>query len=584
MQDTADVRVARLEGFNWRGSTLPLPSAFSLLAVPARLGGWDRSQLGALLRRQLTAASPPYLGWSSLAVASTLGHVSRVFNRRRESVRLGAELMRWWPQALRPLQLRHEDPTLFERLRFCRACLLRGDHSPVFQLPWWSGCPVHDEPLCEGCPRCRALIPAGLPHANPAGWLQCPDCHTELSDRALLVHLHGAPSRQNDRLWWQVLAAYRRWLAATHAVAWTLPWNVQGEGAFEEVASLTVRHLVKHVAPEAVLKRHLPTTTLTSMSARAWSRTFVEHPTVPSVRELGFNSPQAMINAGREFYCALPITETCRRALAKAERHLRRQLRVPLIGHGSPRAPPDVVLYDWRGPRTLAVLGFRLLTGLAQIDRVQGVAYLDLRAAELLLEVPLRMAHITLAQWTGVDLRDLRAWPRDMTNLLVDPRWMLRTPRAACEVRREPQPRGALGWLYERMILEAWQDLALECFWRARPGRVLAWTVCSPMYIRSLRERNVYVPLEVRLDGTRVVNELAHPLLERARIDRGRPRGWAMAIMQVPDGAADTYIALIGRSAPRPFAPRYAPSFKAHWAWPHEMASDDASRTYSTTP
>ncbi|TXI48882.1 MAG: hypothetical protein E6Q50_09310 [Lysobacter sp.] len=454
----------------------------------------------------------------------------------------------------------------------------------MFQLPWWTGCPVHDEPLCEGCPRCRALIPAGLPHANPARWLQCPHCHAELSDRALLAHLHAAPSRQNDGRWWQVLAAYRRWLAATHAVAWTLPWSVQGDGAFEEAAFLAVRHLVKCVAPPAALTRHLPTTTLTSASARAWSRTFVEHPTVPSVRELGFTSPQAMINAGRNFYGALPITETCRRALAKAERHLRRQLRVPLIGRGSPRALPDAVLYDWRGPRTLAVLAFRLLTGLAQTDRVQGVAYLDLRAVELLLETPVRMAQIALAPWTGVDLQDLRAWPQDMTMLLVEPRWMLRARCTAPEVRREPQPRCALGWLYERMILEAWQDLALECFSRARPGGVLACTLGSTLRIRSPRERNVYVPLKATLDATAVANELAHPLLERASADRGRPRGWAMAIMQVPGGSPDTYIALLGRSAPRPFAPRCAPSFKAHWTWPDEMAPEDASPTYSATP
>ena len=240
---------ARPEGFNWRGSTLPLPSAFSLLAVPARLGVWDQAQLGALLGRRLTAASPPYLGWRALAAHGTLERLSSSLNRRPESVRLGAELVRWWPPALRPLQSHFNDPMTFERLRFCRACLLRGDHSPVFQLPWWTGCPVHEEPLYEGCPDCHAPIPAGLPHAVPSRWLQCPHCRADLSDSALLAHLHAAPSRQNDGRWWQVLAGYRRWLAATQAVEWMLPWKVEGDGSFDEVAFLAVRHLVKCVAP-----------------------------------------------------------------------------------------------------------------------------------------------------------------------------------------------------------------------------------------------------------------------------------------------------------------------------------------------
>lgn len=583
MRETADVPAERLEGLNWRGSTLPLPSAFSLLAVPARLGAWDRTQLGALLQRQLTAASPPYLGWAALAEIGTLSRVSCALNRRPESVRLSAELVRWWPPALRTLRSRLDDPTTFERLRFCRPCLRRGDHSPLFQLPWWSGCPVHDEPLCEDCPQCHTPIPAGLPHADPARWLVCPHCHAELSDRALLAHLHAAPTRLHDDRWWLVLAAYRRWLAATHAAGWALPWSVQGEGSFSDVAHLAVRHLVRRIAPPAELTRHLPVTTLTSAGARAWSRTFIETPTAPSVRELGFASPQAMINAGRRFYGALPITETCRRALNTAERHLRRQLRVPLIGDRSPRGVPGAKLYDWRGPRTLSVLAFRLLTGLAQTDRVQGVAYLDFRAVQLLLETPAWMARNLLASWTGVDLHDLHAWPKDLTTLLVEQKWMLRKRGPAPGVRRHPQPRNAFSWLYERMILEAWQDLALECFSRARPDGVLAWTIAPAPLVRSPREQNFYVPLKAPIDADAVVSELAHPLLEHARADRCRPRGWATAIMRAPGKGPETYIALLGRAAALPFAPRCEPSFNAHWTWPEEMAPGDAPPELSAT-
>lgn len=573
----------RLGGLNWCASTLPLPSAFSLLAGPARQGGWDRAQLGVLLERRLTVASPPFLGWEALVRDGTLERVSRALNSRPESIRLGAQLAQWWPPALRPL-LRSQDPTTFDRLRFCRMCLLRGDHSPLFQLPWWTGCPVHDEPLCDGCPRCHAPIPAGLPHERPSQWLVCPRCAAELSDRALLAHLHATPGRQNDALWWSVLAAYRRWLRATETVRWALPCNAQGEGSFADVAHLAVRHLVATMPVPAELVRHLPTMTLTSANARAWSRTFAEGTTLPSVKELGFASPQAMRKAGRRFYGALPIPEACRHTLATAQRRLRRKLRISLIGHGSPRAPPDAVFYNWRGRRPPAVQAFRLLTGLAATDCVDGVAYLDFRSVELLLEPPVWMAQGLLARWTGVNLREGRVWPEDRTILLSWPDWIVRAHPSKPVLRHERQPRGALAWLYERMILEAWQDLALECFSRAKPDGVLAWASGPMLGARSLRERDVFVPIYAKIDAQAVLNdELTHPLLVHGRADRRRPRGWAVAIMQVAGDGPETYIAMLGRAAPQPFMPPSLPSFEAHWTWPEEMTSEDVKSKSQAT-
>ena len=104
-----------------------------------------------------------------------------------------------------------------------------------------------------------------------------------------------------------------------------------------------------------------------------------------------------------------------------------------------------------------------------------------------------------------MDLHDLHAWPKDLTTLLVEQKWMLRKRGPAPGVRRHPQPRNAFSWLYERMILEAWQDLALECFSRARPDGVLAWTIAPAPLVRSPREQNFYVPLKAPIDADAVV-------------------------------------------------------------------------------
>lgn len=551
---------------------MPFPSAFSLLAVPARLGGWDRIKLGELLQRPLTIRTPPYLGWSVLANPHTIYSISKALKRRPELVRLGAEVRRWWPTALQALLTHGSDPTTFDRLRFCRMCLLHGDHSPLFQLPWWDGCPVHDEPLCEGCPTCQAPIPAGLPHENPARWLVCSNCGKELSDRALLAHLHpGSERSHSNSTWNRVVAAYQRWLRATDPVRWALPWDVQGEGTFPDVAHLAVRHLLQSAPAPSELTRHLPCMTLTSANARAWSRTFVERLSPPTVHELGFTSPEAMLKAGRRFYAALPISEICHRSLVTAHRRMRRQLKIPLIGHGSPNAIPDSVIYDWRGPRPLPVIAFRLLTGLAAFNRVEGIAYLDFRAVLLLRQQPVIMAQDILARWTGVELRKLRSWPRDLNTLLVEPSLMVGTQtNVASQPRGEPQPRGALGWLYERVIFEVWHDLALECFSRAQPGGILAWKVGSNVDRRQLMAS----PIDARIDAKAVVEELSHPLLVRARTSRLRPRGWAVAIMQVPGNGPEAYVALLGRATAWPFEAPARSTFEALWTWPEEMAPE----------
>ena len=65
-------------------------------------------------------------------------------------------------------------------LRFCRACMLAGYHSALFQVLAVVRCPVHNEPLCETCPHCDQLIVLTLRHTRDYPFL-CPHCDQPLS-------------------------------------------------------------------------------------------------------------------------------------------------------------------------------------------------------------------------------------------------------------------------------------------------------------------------------------------------------------------------------------------------------------------
>lgn len=570
----------------WPRSTVPMPSAFALLAVPAHLGRWERRDLVAVLGQSIHAHGPPYLGWGTLSHPTAMANVCRLQQQREAVVRYAADLWRWWPPSLRKL-LQGRDPTTYSRLRFCESCLSRGDHSPLFQLPWWDNCPVHAGPLCESCPDCDTPIPAGLPSATPALWLTCGHCGHELCDRAFLAHLHEEPSRRNNDRWWQVIGAYRRWLDATRKVQFAQGWMVHGDGTgtLENVATVAVRHLLTLVPASAPLQPHLLTLPCTARTeAGVWSRKFIERLQLPRVKSLGFSSRLQMQHACRHFYGALPITEECRRILAACHRHLRRQIKVRVVGWGAPNALPDTLQYVWKGPRPWPVLGFRLLTDLAQTDRVEGVAYLDFRAVALLLEPPVYLAQRVLARLTGLDLEDLRTWPKDMLRLVSDPAWVVRTNRKVPPSDLRPRPLQALSWLYDRLMVESWRDIANECFSRARPGGVMAWDIqyaiepilCPPgrLFFRAR-------PLCVGGDA----NQAEHPLLLHARTVQSWPRTWAAAVLRTSTNRdKETYTALWGRAVQEPFAPVQETSFRAQWIWPEELPpgdvrGDDAAST-----
>ena len=563
----------------WPGSTLPMPSAFALLAVPARMGVWGRQDLAALLAHKHSVHSPPYLGWRAISQRPAITNLAICLNQRRGVVRMAADLWRWWPPCLRAL-LGHRDPTTYGRLRFCEACIRRGDHSPLFQLPWWRGCPVHAGELRKGCPECGAAIPAGFRPATPSSWLTCTKCGHDLCDQALLAHLHDEPSRQKNNLWWHVIGAYRGWLSATQQANWALEWQVQGDdtGTFENLAELAVRHLLTRVPATGLLKPHLDSPLHEGASVKGvWSRSFVEHLQPPQVKTLGFASHQQMRLNCRHYYGALPINEGCRRVLAACHRHLLRRLKIRVLGPGAPNGCQGAIIYCWQGPRPLPVVAFRLLTDLVHADRVGGVAYLDFRAVGLLLEPPVYLAQRILALWTGEDLEDLRSWPRDLQRLVFNPGWLARTHPKASTRDREPVPMQSLNWLYDRLIVESWRDVANECFSRARPDGVIAWAALNAVDPRfPPPERLVFhtEPLHVVAD----TSEAHHPLLVHARQVQMQPRTWAAAVLQTSRGATTpTYAALVGRATREPFAPEQESSFKAEWTWPEELPPDDTS-------
>ena len=335
------------------------------------------------------------------------------------------------------------------------------------------------------------------------------------------------------------------------------------------------RALARAVPPPPRLHRHLLDREPRA-SARAWSRQFNDPPQCPSVHALGFATPQDMQATGRYFYGALPIPDETYEALKHCHRHLRRQLRVGVLGLKSPNAS-GATEYLWAGPRPLTVLGFRLLTGLLAVDRVNGVNYLDFRSVELVLEPPSALAQELLAAWSGVDLRPLRCWPQQLADLLFDPHLAISGARPAAPLRQEVVHHGALRWLYGRVIVEAWHDVALECFARAYPTRTIAWTLGEAPCKRAARTRPVAVPMRLPVTSLWAASEQRqHPLLVHARADRERPRGWAAAIMRL--GRNDsTVIAFLGRAAPAPFA-SYASTWEAHWTWPEELPQASSDR------
>lgn len=548
-----------------------MPSAFALLAAPARLGCWTRSQLVQVLR----FPREPVCGWG--VVAEVAPHLGKDLHRRTQTIRLGAQLIRWIPTCLRPL-LGDHDATTHAQLRFCESCLSGGFHSPLFQLPWWDTCPVHDEPLRTGCPSCGNPLRAGLAVSSPSQWLICGQCGFELSDPGRLVRLPLSATRRCETAkWWGVLGDYFRWSRATDAAEWTLPWRVVGEGQFDDIARVAARKLAQVIGPPPALRRHLVDQGARG-SSRAWSRQFNESLATPSPRALGFTTPAQMRETGRRFYGALPIPRECRKAIDASDRHIRRKVGVRLRGTEAPGSSGENE-YLWTGPRPLVVLGYRLLTSLACTDRVGGIDFLDFPAIELVREPPAVLAQELLAAWTGVDLGAQRVWPTERIQVFIDQHLAMRSRfRDGLASRKDRMPHGALRWLYTRTVLEAWHDIALESLSRMRFCGVAAWRLQQAPCSRGTGVRLVSTQVLIKRADPK---EASHPLLVHARADRLHPRGWAAAILRIGDeGNKGKFVAFFGRSGPKPFLGCLS-SWSARWEWPDETiaAAGDSART-----
>lgn len=71
-----------------------------------------------------------------------------------------------------------------KNLRYCEACISRGYHSPIHQLPWLALCPIHLLQLHESCSKCGKEIPINRwADGNPTSLLRTGDaefCECEI--------------------------------------------------------------------------------------------------------------------------------------------------------------------------------------------------------------------------------------------------------------------------------------------------------------------------------------------------------------------------------------------------------------------
>jgi len=92
-----------------------------------------------------------------------------------------------------------------DRLRGCPRCYLLGFHSPLFQLSILERCPIHGDPLVEGCPRCAYPEPYAVTDRWPRDGYRCPVCRRAIlklgSEEQLSGVLPLLPRLSNWRHW-----------------------------------------------------------------------------------------------------------------------------------------------------------------------------------------------------------------------------------------------------------------------------------------------------------------------------------------------------------------------------------------------
>lgn len=529
----------------------PYPSALALVACRARIGVLDALEMGVLFGRW--GRSPErsrYLGWESLCSPQRLPLILRSCRLRPEQLRLSCRLGAWCPPAVKDCYA--GDVTPRSRLRYCRLCLERGFHTPLFQLPWWNGCPIHrDEPLREAC-RCGALLPAGL-DLDAARILICDACGADLIHPGRMLGLADSECEAGARDTWQaVVFDYRRWMAEV-STQFMMPLRMIVDDFGDSsilAAELLARANARLIIP-ATLQYHLDCSRAPRATAFGQMRDFAasNKPRLP--QPLNFKTRAALVKACRRFYRALPITDRCFRGLLGASRHLRRRLRIRLIGDG-PCAASGFITYDWNGKGTHPheIGAFRLMGSLMRVERINGQPYLDFADEDFFTEPAQRLAREVLARWSGVRLpvKD----DEDKPHLI------------------EESFGEALKWLYEQCIVAAWADTRAECFDQARAGGVAGHVKDALMIYGQLI--HVTAPIRIPPIEDPRVNSRPTPNRDHAYAIRTLPRGWACSVVHSIDRTGnEVYATVFGRTQRLALDTRRSRGIRTKWPLPDAL-------------
>jgi len=99
------------------------------------------------------------------------------------------------------LPIGHIQPT---GLRGCRQCYQIGFHSALYLIPFLGRCPLHDEPIVDGCPKCACPVPYAITNQLTRTGFRCPNCQRPI------FNLQDRPDKKAPNF--QKLSLWRNWL------------------------------------------------------------------------------------------------------------------------------------------------------------------------------------------------------------------------------------------------------------------------------------------------------------------------------------------------------------------------------------
>lgn len=187
--------------FHFHRHPWPYPSAASLAACLARINVLTRDQVLEFWGQGRTTQG---IALDSLSAAGSLAALPL----GPAELRAAFDPAWWWPAALTSMSHAFGDP-----IRFCSDCLRGGYHTLLFQLPWWTRCPLHGCVLLRTCPACGGALNGLRFRGQPAVAFQCSQCSQDLmSTGAIIAASRGGVTSQLHHL----IGLHRRWC---HAVS-----------------------------------------------------------------------------------------------------------------------------------------------------------------------------------------------------------------------------------------------------------------------------------------------------------------------------------------------------------------------------